>query len=116
MLSWGWRIPFLAAFVSLLAGVILRYNMPETLEFATDHQHMDADYQRRITEREQQCHQRRRSEAAEDKQAAVSAPAAADEADDVAAVPCRRHYVPLWELFRGHWSGLLLHVAYAACE
>lgn len=42
----------------------------------------------------------------------------ADEAggDAVEAAVSKRHYVPLWELFRGYWSGLVLHVAYAACE
>jgi hypothetical protein len=29
LLIWGWRIPFLMAVVTLIAAVILRYNMPE---------------------------------------------------------------------------------------
>jgi predicted MFS family arabinose efflux permease len=29
LLIWGWRVPFLMAIATLIAAVILRYNMPE---------------------------------------------------------------------------------------
>lgn len=32
MLLWGWRVPFLAAVVTLGAAAVLRYNMPESKE------------------------------------------------------------------------------------
>jgi predicted MFS family arabinose efflux permease len=30
MLVWGWRVPFLVAIVTLVAAILLRYNMPES--------------------------------------------------------------------------------------
>jgi predicted MFS family arabinose efflux permease len=32
MLVWGWRLPFLLAIVTLVAAIVLRYNMPESQE------------------------------------------------------------------------------------
>lgn len=32
MLVWGWRVPFLLAIVTLVAAIVLRYNMPESQE------------------------------------------------------------------------------------
>lgn len=160
LLVWGWRVPFLVASVSLAAGVILRYNMPESMEFKANHDDLDSDFHKRL--RQQQARQRQQhmwqpSAAAaaaagptvmstavgKDSAAAAAAPAVAaaalqaqrdsgggserteecwaDEAgcgsvDDSSDAINRRHYVPLLELFRGYWSGLALHVAYAACE
>lgn len=31
LLVWGWRIPFLIAAITALAGYVLRYNMPEVI-------------------------------------------------------------------------------------
>jgi predicted MFS family arabinose efflux permease len=35
MLVWGWRVPFLIAIVTLVAAIVLRYNMPESQEVST---------------------------------------------------------------------------------
>jgi predicted MFS family arabinose efflux permease len=32
MLVWGWRVPFLVAVITLVAAIVLRYNMPESKE------------------------------------------------------------------------------------
>lgn len=32
MLVWGWRVPFLLAVLTLVAAIVLRYNMPESQE------------------------------------------------------------------------------------
>jgi predicted MFS family arabinose efflux permease len=32
MLVWGWRVPFLIAVITLIAAIVLRYNMPESQE------------------------------------------------------------------------------------
>lgn len=32
MLTWGWRVPFLLAIITLVAAIALRYNMPESQE------------------------------------------------------------------------------------
>jgi predicted MFS family arabinose efflux permease len=29
---WGWRVPFLLAVLTLVAAIVLRYNMPESQE------------------------------------------------------------------------------------
>lgn len=146
LLTWGWRIPFLVASVSLGAGVILRYNMPESVEFKSNHDEIDSDYHRRLAQRQAKKHQkelRHQHQQAVDtgssaivvKDTAAGLPGVegtgrgsaagsertedenwADEAGVGDEASSRRHYVPLLELFRGYWSGLVLHVAYAACE
>lgn len=152
LLSWGWRVPFLVASVSLGAGIILRYNMPESLEFKSNHNELDSEYHRRLLQQQakkhqkQLRHQHQQAVSAESvgtdsttvtvKDTAVSEPQHqglrqsaggseraeegwVDEAgacDGEGAGNSRRHYVPLLELFRGYWSGLVLHVAYAACK
>jgi hypothetical protein len=164
LLVWGWRVPFLVASVSLAAGVILRYNMPESMEFKANHDDLDSDYHKRL--RQQQAKQRRHHMWQQSAAAAAAEPTLmspvvgkdppAAPAEAAAAAPppppppqaqqrdsaggserteecwaeeagfgsdagCsdeinRQHYVPLLELFRGYWSGLVLHVAYAACK
>lgn len=129
LLAWGWRVPFLLAAVSLLAGVALRYNMPESVEFAANHEAMDEDYRRRAAAAAlQRAHHRHSGQGHGDGHGAAAnaaahhapdAPAEDDEAAEAAAAEAAvaaRHYVPLLELFRGYWSGLVLHVTYAACE
>ena len=32
LLVWGWRVPFLLAIITLIAAIVLRYNMPESQE------------------------------------------------------------------------------------
>jgi hypothetical protein len=151
LLVWGWRVPFLVASVSLGAGVILRYNMPESVEFSSNHDELDQEYHRRL-QQQQQTKQHRMHLTADAQQqqlaaagaetglsatgkakdtdaaaaAVLSSEASAgseagwvDEAGSVGdgeAAVASRHYVPLLELFRGYWSGLVLHVAYAACK
>jgi hypothetical protein len=131
-------VPFLAASVSLVAGVVLRFNMPETAEFATSHEQMEVEFQARLQQQQQQ--QRRKQQQQKDHQSlplplpqltraaagapaaggvapqAAAAAAAADEACATHGTASARHYVPLVQLFREHWLGLLLHVCYAACE
>jgi hypothetical protein len=36
MLVWGWRVPFLIAVITLIAAIVLRYNMPESQEVSTE--------------------------------------------------------------------------------
>jgi hypothetical protein len=49
----------------------------------------------------------------------VKATVGAQDAKDVepggAAAPAK-HYVPVLELFRGHWQGILIQTCYEACE
>lgn len=154
LLVWGWRVPFLVASVSLGAGVILRYNMPESVEFSSNHDELDQEYHRRLQQQQQtkqhhmhltadaQQHQLTAAGAetglsatgkAKDTDAAAAAVLSSEasagsektedgwvdeagSARDGDAAVASRHYVPLLELFRGYWSGLVLHVAYAACK
>jgi hypothetical protein len=141
--------------VSLAAGIILRFNMPESMEFRANHDDLDSDYHRRLRQqqaRQRQQHMWQQSAAAaaagpnlistaegKDPMAAAAATAPQSQQRDSAGgserteecwaeeAGCgpqdassdainRRHYVPLLELFRDYWSGLALHVAYAACE
>lgn len=148
LLAWGWRVPFLLASVSLAAGVALRYNMPESVEFTSNHDELDHEYHRRLQQQQQArrhqqhimhgCQQHQlaasctegHSPAAKDAAVPAASSSSAEESErteqgwadeagsagDADAADASRHYVPLLELFRGYWSGLALHVAYAACE
>jgi hypothetical protein len=138
-------VPFLVASVSLAAGVILRYNMPESVEFTSNHDELDSEYHQRLQQQQAQKHQKQLrqqhqqavstcadSDAGAEKDAAASdtqglprdsaagsertAEGWVDESGEGGDDSSKRHYVPLLELFRGYWSGLVLHVAYAACE
>jgi len=143
---WGWRVPFLVAAVSLAAGAILRYNMPESVEFNSNHEELDDEYHRRLQKQLAKRHQKQlryqaqqHHVAARDSEGGVGTPVSKDVAgSELQGTPrtsaggsaveeawaeeageeavASRHYVPLLELFRGYWSGLVLHVAYAACE
>jgi predicted MFS family arabinose efflux permease len=44
MLVWGWRVPFLLAVLTLVAAIVLRYNMPESQE-VRGHQDMRSPVQ-----------------------------------------------------------------------
>lgn len=138
-------MPFLVASVSLAAGIILRYNMPESVEFKSNHDELDTEYYRRLQQQQARKHQKQlrqqhqqtvstcddsdacagKDAAASDMQAVPRGSAAGsepteegwvDESREGGEDSSKRHYVPLLELFRGYWSGLVLHVAYAACE
>jgi hypothetical protein len=39
-----------------------------------------------------------------------------DKSDVESQASLEKHYVPLMELFRGYWSGLLLQMGYEACK
>jgi hypothetical protein len=131
--------------VSLAAGVLLRYNMPESVEFKSNHDELDSEYHHRLQQQQVQKHQKQLrqqhqqgvststdGDAGADKDAAVGSDMQAVARDSAAGSErteegwvdegeggedsSKKHYVPLLELFRGYWSGLVLHVAYAACE
>eukprot|EP00775_Hariotina_reticulata_P003883 gene3883-4138_t len=142
MLVWGWRVPFLLAVITLVAAIVLRYNMPESQEFLVSRDEIDHDYQRRLkqqqmpkngastnkgpvasmaTDTDLAC-DLAGSEASGSmvKASVVSAAGAAGskglrdlEAGGTAAEPTK-HYVPFVELFRGHWKGIILQSGYEA--
>jgi hypothetical protein len=39
-----------------------------------------------------------------------------ETASEVAAAAPTKHYVPVLELFRGHWFGIIIQACYEACE
>jgi hypothetical protein len=119
--------------------------MPESVEFKSNHDELDSEYHRRLAQQQAKRHQKQLrhqhqqavdtgSNAVAVKDVAAGLPGAegtargsaagserteegwVDEAGAGDEGSSKRHYVPLLELFRGYWSGLVLHVAYAACE
>eukprot|EP00879_Flechtneria_rotunda_P003299 GHRR01003524.1.p1 GENE.GHRR01003524.1~~GHRR01003524.1.p1 ORF type:complete len:498 (+),score=121.17 GHRR01003524.1:1133-2626(+) len=140
LIVWGWRVPFLMAITTLAAAVILRYNMPESIEFATSREEIDEDYRRRL--KQQQKNQggialgdtvtssRSRSTSTDMAVATTAADVVSKDALVVNSPDCKtavtaadvesrvsaedKHYVPVLELFRGYWSGLLLQMGYEA--
>jgi hypothetical protein len=44
------------------------------------------------------------------------APSKDIEADVIHEKVVAKHYVPVVELFRGHWQGILVQTTYEACE
>uniref|UniRef100_A0A383WEF0 Major facilitator superfamily (MFS) profile domain-containing protein n=1 Tax=Tetradesmus obliquus TaxID=3088 RepID=A0A383WEF0_TETOB len=58
LLTLGWRIPFLASSLTLVAAIIVRFNMPESTEFAISHDEIEQEFHRRL----QQQQQRRKQE------------------------------------------------------
>jgi hypothetical protein len=115
MLVWGWRVPFLMSIVTLAVAAILRYNMPESSEFTMSREELSEEAIKRA--RQAQAH---------GIEAGSSAAGSTDghisvidvEGQSAAAVSDdkKAHYVPVLELFRGYWSGLVLHSLYGACE
>lgn len=127
LLVWGWRIPFLLAVTTLIAATLLRWNMPESTEFATSREEIEEDYRKKLRE-----YKRRHRK---DKLAALNMPTAtpaatADgvkDADSVAKIQrqqsdvesvkdpeTEKHYVPLTYLLKNHWHGLILQTGYEA--
>jgi hypothetical protein len=114
MLVWGWRVPFLMSIVTLAVAAILRYNMPESSEFTHSREELSEEAIRRA------------KHAAAARNAADAGSSAAGSTDGHVSVvdvegqadtaEQKAHYVPVLELFRGYWSGLLLHSLYGACE
>lgn len=102
MLVWGWRIPFLLSLVTLVVAAILRYNMPESSEFALSREEIDDDYVRR--------HNKGSSNDGGSTSGDVERAAAG------AATADKQHYTPFVELMRGYWAGLIMHSCYGACE
>jgi hypothetical protein len=115
MLVWGWRVPFLMSIVTLAVAAILRYNMPESSEFTMSREELS-----------EEAIKRARQANAHSIEAGNSAAGSTDghisvidvEGQSAAAVgdDKKAHYVPVLELFRGYWSGLVLHSLYGACE
>ncbi|KAF6257270.1 major facilitator superfamily domain-containing protein [Scenedesmus sp. NREL 46B-D3] len=48
LVTLGWRIPFLASSVTLVAAIIVRFNMPESTEFAIRHDEIEQEFHRRL--------------------------------------------------------------------
>lgn len=124
LLVWGWRVPFLMAIATLIAAVVLRYNMPESVEFATSREEIDEEYKQRVKEFKRSRSQNAsgvkrsmsRSRAPDD---VVTVDAAKSEAgtsdiESQAGEGLEKHYVPIMELFRSYWSGLILQCGYEA--
>jgi hypothetical protein len=124
LLVWGWRVPFLLSIVTLAVATVLRYNMPESAEFSESAAAMDAAVMHRAVARRG----RRVSKADNEDQAARVEPDAQMCIEDTETggtnmvagsggeFSKRVHYVPVVELFRGYWLGLLLHSLYGSCE
>jgi hypothetical protein len=110
MLVWGWRIPFLLSVVTLLVAAILRYNMPESAEFTMSQEEMNEDYRARHT-----GHTTGSTDAATVTTGTHCSENGVEEGTTHGAAQTQR-YTPLVELFRGYWSGLLLHSCYGCCE
>lgn len=118
MLVWGWRVPFLMSIVTLAVAAVLRYNMPESSEFTNSREELSEEAIRRARNTAAAAAAARPNEAGSSAAGSLdghvsvvdlegqSAAAAADEK--------KAHYVPVYELFRGYWSGLLLHSLYGA--
>eukprot|EP00882_Tetradesmus_deserticola_P033950 GHRQ01038832.1.p1 GENE.GHRQ01038832.1~~GHRQ01038832.1.p1 ORF type:complete len:105 (+),score=46.04 GHRQ01038832.1:365-679(+) len=51
LLVWGWRVPFLMAVATLAVAIVLRYNMPESAEFAASREEIDEEYKRRLQQK-----------------------------------------------------------------
>ncbi|KAF6255165.1 major facilitator superfamily domain-containing protein [Scenedesmus sp. NREL 46B-D3] len=115
LLVWGWRVPFLMAVATLAAAVVLRYNMPESAEFATSREEIDGEYKRR---------QQRKIKRGSGSSSPSRGPSSEGEEQrsvdggvsiaDVESQGAGKHYVPILELFRGYWSGLVLQCGYEA--
>lgn len=109
MLVWGWRIPFLLSIFTVLSAAILRYNMPESSEFTASREEIEEDVQKRQQHKAAEAH---------------SSDSQADSSDGHVSIvdvegqngAKKARYVPVLELFRGYWSGLLLHSLYGTCE
>eukprot|EP00775_Hariotina_reticulata_P013429 gene13429-13557_t len=119
LLVWGWRLPFLFAIFTLVAAIVLRYNMPESVEFATSREEIDQDYHRRAKQHKRSVSRTRSSndsaeKAKTDAQLTSDASVKGADVSDVESQGLEKHYVPLMELFRGYWSGLLLQMGYEA--
>lgn len=128
LLVWGWRLPFLFAISTLIAAAVLRYNMPESVEFATSREEIDEDYHRRMKMHKtgSKAFGRTRSTSSDadvaDTTDATNKSKLADAQStdggvsiaDTEGQGLEKHYVPLFELFRGYWSGLILQMGYEA--
>jgi len=114
---WGWRVPFLISITSLVAAIYLRSNMPESHEFIANREEINEEYQRRI-------HQTTGAPKAKVASPVTAELSKADGDVDVdiqsfaeeggQANTTTKHYVPVVELFRGHWLALILQVGYEA--
>jgi hypothetical protein len=120
LLAWGWRVPFLVASLSLVAAVVMRYNMAaaESAEFAASHEAMDAQYRARVKQQHRQHLQHGQLPQPQQQALAEAGAPGVDDADDevVEREVAAKHYTPVLELLRGCWCGLLLHTLYASCE
>lgn len=86
--------------ISVVAATLLRYNMPDSSEFNQSHKQIAEETYRR--------HQQRDGVSA-DGQTVVT------DVEGQAGAQ-RQQYVPVLELFRGHWRGLLLQSLYGCCK
>uniref|UniRef100_A0A383VCS5 Major facilitator superfamily (MFS) profile domain-containing protein n=1 Tax=Tetradesmus obliquus TaxID=3088 RepID=A0A383VCS5_TETOB len=124
LLVWGWRVPFLMAIATLIAAVVLRYNMPESVEFATSREEIEEEYKQRVKEFKRSRSQnasgvKRSMSRGRSPDDVVTVEAAKSEAgtsdmESQAGEGLEKHYVPIMELFRGYWSGLILQCGYEA--
>jgi hypothetical protein len=117
MLVWGWRVPFLMSIVTLAVAAILRYNMPESSEFTMSREELSEEAIRRARQADASGVEAGSSAAGStDGHISVIDVEGQSAAAAAAAEEKKAHYVPVLELFRGYWSGLLLHSLYGACE
>eukprot|EP00878_Enallax_costatus_P018375 GHUV01019343.1.p1 GENE.GHUV01019343.1~~GHUV01019343.1.p1 ORF type:complete len:409 (+),score=85.82 GHUV01019343.1:278-1504(+) len=134
MMVWGWRVPFLLAIFTLVAATILRYNMPESSEFLVSKEEIDEEFHKRLRQQmlTQQTSSKRLSfrgsgrlsfrgsaQHPQTTDAAVTVPTITEDdspllKDLEAQALATKHYVPLVELFRGYWRGILVQIAYTA--
>jgi hypothetical protein len=102
--------------VTLAVAAILRYNMPESSEFTHSREELSEEAIRRA--RQANAAQRSveaGSSAAGSTDGHVSVTDIEGQAAEMSGEK-KAQYVPVLELFRGYWSGLLLHSLYGACE
>jgi hypothetical protein len=115
MLLWGWRVPFLMSIVTLAVAAILRYNMPESSEFTMSREELSEEAIKRA--RQANAHGvEAGSSAAGSTDGHISVIDVEGQTAAAAADEKKAHYVPVLELFRGYWSGLVLHSLYGACK
>lgn len=97
--TWGWRVPFLLSVFTVVSAALLRYNMPESSEFNESREVIAEETYRR--------HQQKNK-------VAVDGHVVIEDMEQQEAH--KQQYVPVLELFRSHWRGLVLHSLYGCCE
>uniref|UniRef100_A0A383VDF7 Major facilitator superfamily (MFS) profile domain-containing protein n=1 Tax=Tetradesmus obliquus TaxID=3088 RepID=A0A383VDF7_TETOB len=116
LLVWGWRVPFLMSVATLAVAIVMRYNMPESAEFAASREEIEEEYKQRLQQKVKAgsgSNSPARSNSTEGEEQAISIDGRVSIAD-VESQGLEKHYVPLVELFRGYWSGLILQCGYEA--